>query len=228
MLRNQSAVCLFAITWIAAASFGGTTTLAVASDLPISIEGCPSKLSLYAPSEFSTANGENQKALRLSTLNGLHANPSSKIHYSEILLTNWDNTSGIPQILVGSLGTTRQLQGNMSESQWQDFKNTAITSTKTQQTEWIQKGLAQLKPGKSNNFQKIEGEIIRIGQGGQNDFIMFGNSKSSVAEKPLYLYTATKFIYVKECLAYIIVSVEVSDKDALDKLTKIVEQVSVR
>jgi hypothetical protein len=200
---------------------------AAARDIPITIERCPSALSLRVPDEFSAAASAEHQAYRDAILNRLHENPGRKARYSEILITDWRLRSDMPQILVASLGTTLEAQGRMSESQWQELKRAALTSSKAQQEHWARQGLARLRPGMHADIQQVEGRVTRLVVGGPNDFTIFMNSTFTAAGSSQQVYTAAKFNYVKRCLAYIAVSVDASDDRALDTLTKIVERISV-
>lgn len=202
--------------------------VAVARELPISIEGCPSQLSLTVPDEFTTAVTSEQRAQRSAVIEGLHRNPGRKARYSEVLFADWEAEARFPQILVASLGSTLQSQGRYSQAQWQELKRTAVTSSKAQQEEWARRGLARLKPGMPANLTQVEGKVTRLREGGENDFTAFMDSTATVDGKPIRFYSAAKFNYAKQCLAYVTVSVEASDAVALERLVRFAEQISVR
>lgn len=227
-MRRQSRSSLDLVARGAVALLATASAAAVAREVPITIEGCPSQLSLTVPTEFTVAATAEQRTHRSAVIDGLHRNPDRKARYSEVLFTKWDVNAGFPQILVASLGSTLKSQGRYTQAQWQELKRTAITSSKAQQEEWARRGLSRLRPGIQADAKNVKGKVIRLGEGGPSDFTMFMDSTATIAGQPVRLYSAAKFNYAKQCLAYVTVSVEASDEDALAKLVWFAEQVVVR
>ena len=229
-MRSQNRFKLFRIfvDLTVAALMVTASAIAIARDIPITIEGCPNQLSLHVPDDFFTAATLEQRAHRSAVIDRLHTNPGRKARYSEVLFIDWNDDSGFPQILVASLGSTRQSQGRLSETQWQELKRMVLTSSKLQQEAWMRQGLSRLRPGMPHDVQQVQGRILRLGDGGPNDLTIFGESQSTVTGKSFRIYTAAKFNYAKQCLAYVTVSVKASDENALVKLVQFAEQISVR
>ena len=224
--QNRTPRALVALATLAL--LASTASVSVAREVPINIEGCPSQLSLTVPSEFSSAVTAEQRAQRSVLIEGLHRNPGRKARYSDVLFTDWDAETRFPQILVASLGSTLQSQGRYTQTQWQEIKRTAVTSSKAQQEEWARRGLARLKPGMPANLKQVEGRVTRLAEGGANDFVAFMDSTATVDGKSVRLYSAAKFNYANQCLAYVTVSVDASDAGALERLVRFAERISVR
>ena len=80
------------------------------SAYPVRLEGCPSKLHIRIPAQFTRARGPVEVARRDAILDRLHSNPGRKARYSDVFLSDWKAEPGFPQISVASLGSVTQRQ----------------------------------------------------------------------------------------------------------------------
>lgn len=194
---------------------------------PVWLEGCPSELRLRVPSLFSRAAGADAIAFRSAILTQLHLNPGRKARYSEVLLTDWSEGTPFPQISVASLGSVIPRQGRITETEWLRLKREMLSASAAQRDQWVSEGLKKLAPGRPTEIEDIKGRISKLSEEKPNSIALFGTSTAVVSGRAMQLHSVSKLIYIRQCLAQVMTSVDATRPRALDELTRFASLIDV-
>ncbi len=193
----------------------------------VRIEGCPTLLQLHVPEEFSRAAGPAQLKRRDDILNRLHSNPGRKARHAEVLLADWNTTTGFPQISIASLGTLIQKQGSITEKDWNRLKSELLHSSMRQRQQWMNAHLQKLEPHSKPEVEKLRGRINDVSTGASNSITAFATSSAVIHGQPVKYESAATVIYSRRCVAYVVTAVDAEEPDALDRLLAIVAKIRV-
>lgn len=197
----------------------------------VEIKGCPSKLSLSIPKEFVVASTPSAIELRTSMLSALNrpfvGQPyaKAKAHTAEIFMIAWDSESSLPRIQILSLGSVQKHQGRITPDSWAEAKKAIIKVNKAE---------------RNRRFQKLKQHYE--GLGGTVDTMWFepyeednktivvktiGSIKFHDNEEELKYISGGKVVYVKNCIASVVLYIDLDTPDVFTILDGYMELISI-
>ncbi len=206
-------------------------SLAAAQELStyaVRLEGCPSKIRLTIPREFSQADTAEKQKRRTAILDTIHANKARKARYSEIFLGNWASEDVFPYISVSSLGSLIRSQGSVSINDWRKIRGEFLKSTTASRQSMIEKQIQRYDAGRAVNATTIRAELPTLFEEGDRSIVIVGSSTYLVEDRALEVVWVAKLAYVHKCIAFIQIALDASAPNALKILDRQMSQVTIK
>jgi len=193
----------------------------------VTLEGCPTAIPLQIPAAFTRASNSKQERLRDDVIRGLHANPYRKMRYSELFKIDWERGYGMPTISVASLGTLIHAQGRITEQTWREIKRELLTSSTARLEELMRRGRETIDPGNPPELASIRTRLGSLFEETADSVVILASHELSLEGIPMRVLGAAKVIYTRQCVAYVEVSVDATDPEAMRSLNEYVRHLKV-
>ncbi len=193
----------------------------------VSIEGCPSPLVLTVPVEFQPAQAPGAQETRTRILERLHTNPARVARYSDVYLIDWEEPTGFPQLTIASLGSLIQHQGRISTADWSSIKSEFLRLTEDQRAGLLEKSIARLETGSLPDSEVLNAQIEQLYRDSDDSLVMVALGKGETLDGEVDYLSAFRLTYVRQCIAYTTIAVNISAPDAIPMLNRFMTQLKV-
>ena len=101
-----------------------------AENYSIVLNQLPRPITINFPEGFKLANTQSERVSRKGLLHYYKLNSAFKGDYDEVLLKEWSSENKLPIIVVGTLSSTRNIQGKITKEKWIGLRKILIESNK--------------------------------------------------------------------------------------------------
>jgi len=178
----------------------------------LQIDGFTDSVELIVPKEFKLPSTDLEKEEAQFLLEGL--NQTSNANYQYVLMDSWQEIDG-STILVSTLGSLRNLQGNITESYWNEMKQALSGYSQSEL-----KALAE-EYRNTHNVHPFSGDHeYSIGNlvFTSNSITVFGDNFFEIHGEVKELVTATKMIYYQGFIINVLVWVDKELQESHEKI----------
>lgn len=168
----------------------------------VQIEGCPTTLTVTLPSEFHPPTVDPQLA------SGLNANPARKTIYSVGFISQSlqpEHSALIAYILIGSLGSTVNHQGGISQANFQALKEELYKENPLDQPA-VQEYMDALKRGADEHWKTTipigDTFVLEVFEMSTSAMAILGITTMLLSDEILTAYSIARFDLVEGCLVY--------------------------
>ena len=134
-----------------------STVIARADSFTVIIESINNPVTVSVPPEFSPASNTIQCQSRDSILAYYRNNPARRGIYSSVFLKTWEPVAVYPYIVVGTLGSFRGKQGNISQETWNNLRNSALNLNAEKLKKYREKAkeIQKTSPNKESTIEEL-------------------------------------------------------------------------
>lgn len=199
----------------------------MAEDFSVIVEGVPRPVTMSFPPGFRLAAKTSEKELREIFLKSIRKTGPS--FYNEVLLERWmENDSGLPNIVVGSVASMADKQGELSPQYWRTLKQIYAAFSKKNLGEMIDIARSNVKENEQARLQITEGLVWSEIDSDPNTIMVFSHSQVVANGVRVSVFTGQKMILHNGYAVFAQVSVDSSLPNALKKLKTYLDQIGIK
>jgi hypothetical protein len=196
-----------------------------AEDYSVIVEGVPRPVTMSFPPRFRLAANTSEKELREMFLKSIRKSGPS--FYNEVLLEQWtENDSGLPNIVVGSVASMADKQGQLTPEYWRTLKQIYATISKKHLDEMI--NIVRLKAPEEARLQTTDSLVWSEIDSDPNTIIIFSHTQAAANGLRVSVFTAQKTILHNGYAVFAQVSIDSSLPNALKTLKTYLDQISIK
>lgn len=205
--------------------FWFVTPRGMAEDYSVIVEGVPRPVTMSFPPSFRLAAKTSEKELREIFLKSIQK--TSPSFYNEVLLERWtENDSGLPSIVVGSVASMADKQGQLTPEYWRALKQIYAAVSKKSLDEMI--NIVRLKTPEEARLQITDGLVWSEIDSNPHIIIVFSHTQSVKNGLIVSVFTGQKTILYNGYAVFAQVSVDSSLPNALKNLKTYLDQISIK